>query len=115
MPKSHKNMQSSFERVLIIKKYLEDYSGPQHVIKREDILNYLEGLDDPIYISNNTLFSDIKALNESKTVNIVYDRKQKGYYVDNRLFDAYELRILVDSVQAAKFITQKQANKVECL
>ena len=45
-------------------------------------------------------------------VEIIYDQSKKGYYIKNPAFLPRELRVIVDSVQASQFITQKEADKI---
>ena len=43
---------------------------------------------------------------------IEYSAKNRGYYITEPQFEHKELRLMVDSVQASKFITQKDAEKI---
>lgn len=57
-----------------------------------------------------TLYADIKTLNDNgfEVFTIVAPGKPTGYYVEDRSFDLPELRILMDAVTAASFITDKK-------
>ncbi|MCD8118424.1 MAG: hypothetical protein LUE29_02840 [Lachnospiraceae bacterium] len=41
----------------------------------------------------------------------VWVGKQRGYYVADRSFSVPELRILIDAVRAANFITEKKTDQ----
>ena len=41
-----------------------------------------------------------------------YDQHKKGYRLLNPPFEPYELRLMVDSIQSSKFITQKKAQEI---
>ncbi len=43
---------------------------------------------------------------------VVYDRKQKGFYVRQRKFDLNDIRLLAECVYSAKFISQGQADRL---
>lgn len=43
---------------------------------------------------------------------MLYVEKPGGYYLGSREFELAELKLLVDAVQASKFITQKQSRNL---
>jgi len=43
---------------------------------------------------------------------IVYDRQRKGYYVRQRNYDLYDMRLLAECVYASKFINAQQAKRL---
>jgi predicted DNA-binding transcriptional regulator YafY len=49
---------------------------------------------------------------ETYGLKIQYDRKSHGYWVMNPMFSKDELRWMVDSIQASKFLTQKKADTI---
>lgn len=52
---------------------------------------------------------DIAVLNElGYEVMWSWVGKEKGYYIEDRSFSVPELKILIDAVQAARFITDKK-------
>ncbi len=104
------NSFSPGERLLLLYDYLLKHTNKDHVVPMKKILNYLETYD--IFVSNKTIYIDFDKLKTSAGINIVYSAKGRGYYVENPPFDPYELRLLVDSIQSSKFITQDQARKI---
>ena len=58
-----------------------------------------------------SLYSDIESLRQYG-MDIIGRQMDRAYYysVGNRQFELAELKLLVDSVQAAKFITAKKSN-----
>src|SRR5699024_1817385 len=44
--------------------------------------------------------------------NVSDDRPEKAYYIEDRRFSIPELKILIDAVQAANFITEKKTNEL---
>lgn len=43
---------------------------------------------------------------------VVYDKRQKGFYVRQRKFDLNDIRLLAECVYSAKFISQGQADRL---
>lgn len=61
-----------------------------------------------IHCDRRTIYADIKLLNDCG-YEVLCNKSQKNeYYVVDRSFDLPELRILLDAVQAASFITEKK-------
>lgn len=62
-----------------------------------------------ISCERRTLYKDIATLNEhGYEIMFRWVGKEKGYYVEDRAFSIPELKILIDAVQAANFITEKK-------
>lgn len=59
-----------------------------------------------------TVYSDLKTLEIHFGLDLHYDGRQRGYLLNNPPFAPYELREIVNSVQAAKFITQEEADRL---
>lgn len=63
-----------------------------------------------IEVDRKILYSDIKLLNDCG-YEIKHNRAiSNEYYVVDRSFDIPEIRVLMDAVQAASFITAKKTN-----
>lgn len=94
-------------RTLIIFKYLWEISDESHTVSLADISAYLKQYD--IAADPRTLHKDIEQLVEFG-VDIVKDRKvQNLYHVASRHFEAPEVKLLIDAVQSARFITPKKS------
>ncbi len=62
-----------------------------------------------ISCERRTLTKDIAVLNElGYEVMWNWVGKEKGYYIEDRSFSVPELKILIDAVQAASFVTDKK-------
>ena len=104
---------SQGERWFILYEYLVKNTGKGRMVSRAQIFDHLETYG--IKISANTFYADLGALGgEIFKLDIVHDKRAfkgaGGYYVTNPPFEPYELRLIVDSLQASKFITQKTAD-----
>ncbi len=94
-------------KLLFIKEFLERHSDENHPVSVEEIQAMLDS--HGISCERKSVYSDIKALKEYG-VDIISVRSPKaGYCVCSRDFQLPELRLLVDAVQAANFITLKKS------
>ena len=93
-------------RTLYVMKILLRYSDENHTISSNEILRHLK--DYGVSAERKSIYSDIAIL--SKFGMDIETISNVGYYVNSREFELAELKLLVDAVQASKFITQ-QASK----
>ncbi len=82
-------------------------SDEDHPLTTTDICEKMEELDIPC--DRRVVSEDIKIL-QDQGMEILDTRvgKKKAYYVEDRSFSVPELKILIDAVQAATFITEKK-------
>lgn len=75
------------------------------------LYGYLRSLN--MDVSINTLYNDLRLLEMPPfNLQVRYDRHQHGYYVENPPFERHELRLIIDGIQSAKFITQEKAREI---
>ncbi len=99
-------------RLFALRDYLFANADKKHAVRVEDILTFYKNKG---FTDNNIkmVYSDLHALQSDELgVDIAYDEKSKGWLLFNPPFEAYEMRLLVDSVQASKFITQTEAKRL---
>ena len=98
-------------KLLAIWEILSQDSDRLHPIGTNEIIARLAEKDIPC--ERRTLAQDIKAL-QDYGYEIQEDKvgKQNGYYMDDRKFSLGELKILIDAVQAASFITEKKTHEL---
>ncbi len=97
MPKTDKN------RILYVLRYLMDNTDDDHTASLRDIANHLESIGIKAHV--RTIEKDIGALIEAGFNIESYLSTQKRYFVANRTFELPELKVLIDAVQAACFIS----------
>lgn len=97
-------------RLLLEKQHLETNAGKNRIVKRSELEDFLAEHDMPV--EKKTLYADFAALGDICGLQLEYDPHQKGYRLLNPPFEPYELRLLVDSVQSSKFITQGKAKEI---
>lgn len=94
-------------RTLIIFKYLWETTDESHPVSLADISAHLSQYG--ITADPRTLRKDIEQLVEFG-VDIVKDRRvQNLYHVASRHFEAPEVKLLIDAVQSARFITPRKS------
>lgn len=77
-----------------------------HVYSANELCDFL--LEYGISCERKSIYSDIEALREyGMDIKNVRSPK-RGYYLDERKFDIAEVRLLIDAVQAARFISSKK-------
>lgn len=94
-------------RTLIIFKYLWETTDESHPASLTDISAFLK--QHEITADPRTLRKDIEQLTEFG-VDVVKDRRvQNLYHVASRHFEAPEVKLLIDAVQSARFITTRKS------
>lgn len=92
-------------KLMIIRDYLYSHSNREHMVTSKEIIAHLASFG--IRADRKTIFSDINRLEFDYGMKIVRGR---GYRVEEPLFEPRELRLMIDSVQSAKFITEREAS-----
>ena len=97
-------------KLLYIKEYLENYSDEDHPVDVEELTDMLSRKG--IECERKSVYSDVKMLKEYG-MDIASVRSPKpGYALLSRDFEIPELRLLIDAVQAANFITPKKSKEL---
>ena len=97
-------------KLIRIREYLSQNTNKEHTKNATEIKEYLEELGIPA--SLKTIYNDIATLKSYCDVPIEYSAKKRGYYIAQQEFDLHELRLLVDCVQTATFLTDKEADAI---
>ena len=93
-------------KLLYLMQYLLQKSDEKHPISIQQMIDELARHD--IKAERKTLYDDMEALRLFGLDIIQARGKTTGYYVGSRDFEVPELKLLVDSVQSSKFITEKR-------
>lgn len=102
--------QKNWQKIKLLKlvELLQRETDDQHPLTTTAICARLEEMG--ISCERRTLSKDIALLNaQGYEVLWRWVGKEKGYYILDRSFSIPELKILIDAVQAASFITEKKA------
>lgn len=93
-------------KILYIMRLLTEHSDEQHPIPMSEMIEYLE--KNEVSAERKSIYSDLEALRDFG-LDIAQRRGPKGgYYINSRDFELPELKLLVDSVQSSKFITERK-------
>ena len=97
-------------KLLYIKDYLERNSDEDTPVSADELMEMLN--EKGIECERKSIYSDIKALKQYG-VDIISVRNPKaGYCICSRDFELPEVRLLVDAVQSANFITAKKSKEL---
>ena len=97
-------------KILYLMKIFLEKTDCEHSLTIAEIIDELEKYG--ISAERKSLYGDIDALRDYG-MDIETTRGTKfGYYVANRLFELPELKLLVDAVQASKFITARKSGEL---
>lgn len=98
-------------KLIALLEILKEYTDEEHGISMSEIISQLEKRD--ISAERKSIYSDIALLNDNGYE--IEKSKEKGnvnYCLLNRDFELPELKLLVDAVQASKFISEKKSNEL---
>ena len=96
-------------KLVKIWEILSQETDEQHPMGTTTILSKLREMG--IDCDRRTLYADIEALNECGYEIICRRSSSNVYYVKDRKFSIAEIRILMDAVQSAGFITEAETEK----
>ena len=98
-------------KMLYLQKILSEETDAEHGLSAQEIIGKLEeyGVNE----DRKTLYRDFAEL-ERYGLEILSEQTGRNvfYHLNERLFELPELKLLVDSVQAAKFITEKKSRQL---
>ena len=97
-------------KLLYLLRCLMRYSDEDHPLSTQQLIAKLA--ENGISAERKTVYADIEALRLFGIDIIQTKGKNGGYYIGERDFELPELKLLVDSVQSSKFITQEKTCKL---
>ncbi len=97
-------------KILYILRILLEKSDDEHWLSVTNIIFELDKLG--IKAERKSIYEDLKILQEYGIDVCRVRSKVHGYYIGERDFQLPELRLLVDAVQSAKFITPKKSKEL---
>jgi len=98
-------------KLLYLMKIFMEFTDETHSITMTDIIEKLS--EYGISAERKSLYSDIESL-RLFGLDIIGTQEDRtySYHIGNRPFELAELKLLVDSIQSAKFITEKKSNEL---
>ena len=93
-------------KLLVLLRFLQRQSDEEHPVTMAQMIEELARFD--IAAERKSLYDDLETL-RSFGADIVSQRgRNPGYYLGQRDFELAELKLLVDSIQSSKFVTQRK-------
>lgn len=98
-------------KMMYLMKIMLENTDEEHSITMSEIISKLESYG--ISAERKSLYDDIENL-KLYGIDIQGEKRSNSYsyYIASRQFELAELKLLVDSVQSAKFITEKKSNQL---
>ncbi len=106
MPKSFNQKM----KILLIMQKLLERTDENHSISMKEILDMLEA--NGISAERKSVYDDIECLRQFGMDIELKKETPKGYYLASKQFELSELKLLVDSVQASKFLSEKKSREL---
>lgn len=106
MPKSF----GQKSKILYVAQLLMEQTDEAHPITTREIIEHLAM--HGIHAERKTIYDDIATLQNFGMDIISIREKPGGYYMASRRFELPELKLLVDAVQASRFVTTKKSREL---
>ena len=103
-------MQTSKMKTLFIYKYLEEHSDDEHPVSTSELIAMLE--EKGIKAERKSIYADVEALKQIGCDVLSVRSPKSGFIMASRKFEIPEVRLLIDAVSSAGFITP---NKTKAL
>lgn len=97
-------------KMLYLMKILLEKTDEKHTMSAADIDKALH--DYGMSADRKTVYNDIDALREFGIDIVQTKGTNSGYYIGSRKFELPELKLLVDAVQASKFISRRKSEEL---
>ncbi len=94
-------------RILYIRDFLMENSNAEHPVSVARIIEHLDS--NGINVERKSVYDDIEQLRLYGDDILLVKGKNGGYFYASTDFELPEIKMLVDSVQSSKFITEKQS------
>ncbi len=98
------------QKLLYMAQLLYERTDEDHPVTTQEVIDYLE--TDGIRSERKTVYTDMEELEDFGLDIIRVKERPGGYYLASRKFELAELKLLVDAVQASKFITTKKSREL---
>lgn len=102
-----RRIMSTINRILFVLKYIWENSDAEHSVTAKDIIRYLN--DQGISATSKTIKNDVDQLIEFGIDIEIIHSTQNRYFLYERCFELAEMKLLIDAVQSARFITSTKS------
>lgn len=102
--------QNQKKKLLYLLQILRTQTDEKHMLSANALCEALRGYG--ISAERKSVYTDIEALQEMGVDIVQVKGANGGYYLGTREFELPELKLLVDAVQASKFVTKKKSQEL---
>ena len=106
MPKSYGQKL----KILYLAQLLLERSDEAHPLTTKEMIDYLAA--QGIHAERKSIYDDMNALQTFGMDIVSIREKPGGYYLASRQFELPELKLLVDAVQASRFVTTRKSREL---
>ncbi|MBE5939252.1 MAG: WYL domain-containing protein [Lachnospiraceae bacterium] len=98
-------------KLILLMDYLLENTDEEHPVSMKNILDYLAS--NGINAERKSIYDDVETL-RTYGIDIILNKGKgnTGYFVGSRDFELAELKMLVDAVASAKFITESKSREL---
>jgi len=97
-------------KIMYIADILRNETDEEHPITTKELIEKLDAMG--ISAERKSIYDDISQLIDYGMDIVILEGRPGGYYLASREFELAELKLLVDTVQASRFITQKKSREL---
>ena len=94
-------------KLLYLKELFETRSDEQHILSMQDIVSYLAARG--VRAERKSVYADVACLQEFGMDIVLQKGPGGGYFLASRPFELPELKLLVDAVQASRFLSERKS------
>ena len=98
-------------KLYYLARIMTEKTDDEHGLTMSEIKSHLEGYG--VTADRKSLYDDLEAL-RVLGIDVIGEQSNRNYYyhVGGKQFEIAELKLLVDSIQSSKFITEKKSNEL---
>lgn len=94
-------------KLLYLKELFETRSDERHILSMQDIVSFLSARG--IRAERKSVYADVACLQQYGMDIVLQKGPGGGYFLASRPFELPELKLLVDAVQASKFLSERKS------
>ncbi|MDQ0257838.1 putative DNA-binding transcriptional regulator YafY [Evansella vedderi] len=106
---------SNRKRLLLLMEILKKYTDSDHQLTVQEIVELFEE-NYELEVNSVGIKNDLKELETINSFAVIPDQEANGlpiyYSYQNRPFEFHELRLMIDAISSAKFITKSDTEKI---
>ena len=104
-------MEKKSARQLYLMRILLEQTDESHALTLQELIEKMDA--EGIPVERRAVYADLEALRDFG-IDVIAEKRGRNtyYYIGDRQFQLAELKLLVDSVQASRFITERKSREL---